>query len=297
MKVFSLKNKSGRSKTGRPLLKSRKKIKGSKTMTLPMFSRRKLSVVARSYKNASKTVLPNTKFVISIYLFSKHRELVITYKKLPYKGLRYGNSLNPTYLLSVVLITGGLAGVVYSVFDIKSPEQFRPNRTVALPAQQIDIDSEKKKQGLAPSKPKQVAITRLGIDYPVIELGQNPDETMETPPLFEKVTGWYKYSPTPGEIGPSIIVGHIDTYKGPSVFWRLREAQPGDEISVMREDGSTVKFKVTAVKQFEQSNFPTDEVYGNTEDSELRLITCGGTFDKKTLQYSENTVVFATMVR
>lgn len=211
--------------------------------------------------------------------------------------MRYSNSLNPAHLLSLILLAAGLAGIIYFVFDIKSPEQFRPNRTIVLPAKQAEINSEKKKEGLSASKPKHITISRLGIDYDIIELGQNPDETMETPPLFEKVAGWYKYSPTPGEIGPSIIVGHIDTYKGPSVFWRLRELQAGDEISITREDNSVVKFKVTGLKQFEQSNFPTEEIYGNTEESELRLITCGGTFDKKTLHYSENTVAFATMVR
>ena len=187
--------------------------------------------------------------------------------------------------------------MAYFVFDIKSPEQFRPNKTVVLPAQQLNIDSEKKKEGMNASKPKQITVSRLGIDYGIVELGQNADETMETPPLFDMVAGWYKYSPTPGEIGPSIIVGHIDTYKGASVFWRLREIVPGDEVSILREDGSTVRFKVTGLKQFEQSNFPTEEVYGNTDDAQLRLITCGGTFDKKTLHYSENTVVFATMIR
>ncbi len=296
-KLFSNKKKSGRSKKDRPLLKSSAKTKRGKNLAINLSTRRRLAFIFRSYKNQAKKV-DHTKFSISVYVFSKHREVVITYKKAPYKGIRYTNSLNPFQLLSIVITAVGLSAFIYFVFDIKNPEEFRPNRTVVLPAKSISSSNQLQKvQGLSASKPKQISISRVGIDYGVIELGQNPDETMETPPLFDKVTGWYKYSPTPGEVGPSIIVGHIDTYKGPSVFWRLREVVPGDEISITREDSSVVKFKVTGLKQFEQSNFPTEEVYGNTDEAELRLITCGGTFNKKTLHYSENTVVFATMIK
>lgn len=299
-KLFSRKNKSGASgqNNGRPLFKSVKKNYGGKSIRIKIFKRRELTFVFSISRKPNKKLQDKyTKFIFSFYALSRFFETAAIYRKKPYLGLRYRNSLSISYLLSVILLIGGLAGAAYFTLDLNSPQEFKPNRTISLPVQTTSIDNEKKKKGLAPSKPKQITITRLGIDYPVTELGQAADGTMETPPLFDKVTGWYKYSPTPGEIGPSVIVGHIDTYKGPSVFWKLREAQPGDEVSVVREDGSTVKFKVTAIKQFEQNNFPTEEVYGNTDDSQLRLITCGGTFDKKTLHYSENTVVFASIVQ
>ena len=141
-----------------------------------------------------------------------------------------------------------------------------------------------------------MTIASVGINYGVKPVGKLADGTMETPGVLESITGWYKFSPTPGEIGPSVIVGHVDSYKGPSVFWRLREVKPGDMVQVARADGKVANFKITALKQFDQANFPTQEVYGNVDKAELRLITCGGTFNHKTQHYSENTVVFATLV-
>ncbi|MBI4101059.1 class F sortase, partial [Candidatus Microgenomates bacterium] len=95
----------------------------------------------------------------------------------------------------------------------------------------------------------------------------------------------------------AIVVGHIDNYRGPAVFWKLGQLQPGDVVEIDRADGTTVKFKVEAIKQFSQDQFPTAEVYGNIDHAGLRLITCGGQFNRITRQYSDNTVVFASMVQ
>jgi sortase (surface protein transpeptidase) len=118
---------------------------------------------------------------------------------------------------------------------------------------------------------------------------------METPNVLDYVTGWYKYSPTPGELGPAIIVGHVDSYKGISVFWRLRELVPGDTIDITRADGSVAKFQVNSLQQFDQTNFPTQAIYGDINYAGLRLITCGGTFNRKTGHYDHNMVVFASL--
>jgi len=297
LKLSSQKNKSGRpGKTSRPLLSFSKK--GSLKFTIIIFKRRHLSFeLIASKKNPATAAAKNTKFIFSIYIFSRYLAFKILYQKDPYKGLRYQNSLNPSYLLSVILLIGGLGGALYFMLDLNTPKNLGLNQAIALPVRTAISDKSTADKGLPFSKPKHITVPSVGIDYDIMELGQNPDNTMETPPLFEKITGWYKYGPSPGQIGPAVIVGHVDTYKGPSVFWKLREIKAGDEISIAREDSSVVKFKVTALQQFDQSNFPTDAVYGNTDDAQLRLITCGGTFNKKTLRYSENTVVFASLVR
>jgi LPXTG-site transpeptidase (sortase) family protein len=118
-----------------------------------------------------------------------------------------------------------------------------------------------------------------------------------TTPNSATDVGWYRNSPTPGEIGPSVIVGHVDyVHVGPAVFWNLNKLQAGDIFEVQRVDGSTMKFKVDSVKQFSQSNFPTNEVYGNINYAGIRLVTCGGTFNSQTHHYSDNTVVFGSLV-
>ncbi len=131
-------------------------------------------------------------------------------------------------------------------------------------------------------------------------LGQNEDSTIEVPavgPHYDEA-GWYRYSPTPGELGPSIIVGHVDSAKsGPSVFYRLGELRAKDTVSITRADGSTAIFAVSVVRRYPKDSFPTQLVYGNTADSALRLLTCGGPFDQKTGHFRDNIVAFATLVR
>ncbi len=146
------------------------------------------------------------------------------------------------------------------------------------------------------SVPTHISIPSQYIDASVTPVGQAPDGSIQMPPILDWTTGWYEYSPTPGQIGPAIIVGHVDTYKSIWVFWRLRYLGPGDMIYVTRADGSTADFQVTAIKQFSQAAFPASEVYGNINYPGLRLITCGGTFSTQTGNYNENTVVYAKMV-
>lgn len=128
----------------------------------------------------------------------------------------------------------------------------------------------------------------------------NPTGTIEVPPLGNtpetNEAAWFDDSPTPGEVGPSVIEGHIDSaYQGPSVFFRLGALVPGDTIDVTLADGTVAVFTVTGVRQYPKTGFPTQVVYGNTNFAALRLITCGGTFDYTTHQYLANTVVFASL--
>jgi sortase (surface protein transpeptidase) len=110
------------------------------------------------------------------------------------------------------------------------------------------------------------------------------------------VAGWYTGSPRPGEIGSSIIAGHIDSYIGPGVFFRLSELHPGDRIYVLQADGRSAVFRVTAVRRYAKAHFPGATVYSAVPDAELRLITCGGRFDPATRSYLSNIVVYSIEV-
>jgi len=114
-------------------------------------------------------------------------------------------------------------------------------------------------------------------------------------PSSTAVAGWYAESPRPGEIGAAVIAGHIDSYLGPGVFYRLRDLKRGNLIYVRRRHGSLAVFKVTAVRTVLKKRFPTADVYGPVPDAQLRLITCGGAFDPVTGRYLSNVIVFAVL--
>lgn len=149
---------------------------------------------------------------------------------------------------------------------------------------------------LAPraSSPVRLLIPAIGVDSSLVQVDAKADATIEVPSDFDK-PGWYRRGPAPGEPGPAIILGHLDSYTGPAVFWRLSALRPGDSVRVARADGSQLAFKVQRIASFSTSAFPTDEVYGPTPGPELRLITCGGTFSVSRLQYLANVVVFASL--
>lgn len=150
---------------------------------------------------------------------------------------------------------------------------------------------------LGRSVPVHLDIPAIGVSTPLMALGLNVDGTIAVPPLrHDAPAGWYRYLVTPGEIGPAVILGHVDTaYEGPAVFYRLRDLQRGDTVAVRRADGSTAVFTVTRVDQYLKRAFPTETVYGAVDHPALRLITCGGTFDPVKHEYRGNVVVYATL--
>ena len=141
--------------------------------------------------------------------------------------------------------------------------------------------------------PTRVRIPSLQVDAGVIDLGLNPDRTLEVPQDIA-VTGWYTGRSVPGEAGPSVVVGHVDSaVAGAGVFFNLRQLEKGDTIEVERSDGSVAEFLVTSLVSVEKDEFPTEQVYGSTEQPTLRLITCGGSFDKDARSYVGNVIVYA----
>lgn len=143
--------------------------------------------------------------------------------------------------------------------------------------------------------PVRLQIPAIGVDSSLMDLGLQADGTLEVPPDGFPA-GWYTGAPTPGELGPAIIAGHVDWGGQPGVFFDLRELSPGDGIAVIRQDGSTARFRVTHIEQFDKDDFPTHEVYGDLDHAGLRLITCGGAFDQAMRSYEDNLVVFAELV-
>ncbi|WP_082015579.1 class F sortase [Streptacidiphilus jiangxiensis] len=148
------------------------------------------------------------------------------------------------------------------------------------------------------SAPVRIVIARLGVNAPLVPVGRAADGTVATPPFSEPTTaGWYRGSITPGQNGTSVIVGHVDTPTGPAVFYPLTVARTGDTVAITRADRSTADFTVDAVKVIPRDDFDETQVYGATGRPEVRLITCGGTFDKATQEYSSNIVVYAHLTR
>lgn len=144
--------------------------------------------------------------------------------------------------------------------------------------------------------PSRIIIPAIGVSAAVVPEGTGTAGTLNMPPLTARNTAaWWDGGVTPGQDGPAVIAGHVDSAQaGPLVFWNLRLLRPGDTITV---DPAGVTFTVTSVMQVSKSEFPTQLVYGATRDPQLRLITCGGGFDYATGHYLDNVIVYATETR
>ena len=141
-------------------------------------------------------------------------------------------------------------------------------------------------------RPVTLIIPSIGVQTRLTDLGVTAGGALQVPPSTA-VAGWYARGPRPGAIGSAVIAGHIDSRTGPGVFFFLSRLRPGDRIYVRRADRTLALFRVTAVRSYAKQHFPTLAVYGPVPDAELRLITCGGTFDPATRSYLSNIVVYA----
>jgi hypothetical protein len=148
------------------------------------------------------------------------------------------------------------------------------------------------------SVPVSVAIPSIGVQSQLLRLGLNKDGTIQVPNLITSANeaAWYKYSVTPGQIGTAVIEGHVDSYQGPAVFFRLGALRPGNHINVTLADGITAVFRVTGVREYAKDKYPANIIYAPADYAALRLITCGGGFDQATGHYLGSVVVFASLV-
>ncbi len=243
-------------------------------------------------KNRSKI---NRQLVVPTrYLPGRTREIAIVYKRR--RPQKFGEFIKAPAqrMVPFVMVSAGLGGMIYfggSMLNSVEPPSATA-ATIPAPAETDYAESEDEPEWYEYSEPKRLVIDGIDVSTDIMSVGLMPDETMEVPPIDEYIAGWYRYSPTPGEVGPSVITGHVDNREGPSVFWRLGELEAGDVVDVEREDGQVVEFEVYKAEQYSQSDFPTAKVYGDTDRPELRLITCGGEYDWRAGRYSDNTVVY-----
>ena len=163
----------------------------------------------------------------------------------------------------------------------------------AVPAGPVAVGAT---QPLPESDPVTLRIGRIDATSTLVPLGLQDDGTIEVPSLDQPMqAGWYRYGPTPGEVGPAVLLGHVNSRGEQGIFARLSELAPGDDVRVERADGRTALFTVTRVDQVAKTDFPTDAVYGDTADSQLRLITCGGDLDRERHSYRDNIIVYAVL--
>jgi sortase (surface protein transpeptidase) len=176
---------------------------------------------------------------------------------------------------------------------LAGPAAFRPappsttaTTTPVAPVTPVTLDR---------SAPTTLNIPAIGVSVSVSALGLNADGTVQVPTDFQQ-PGWYRLGPSPGQLGSAVILGHVDSYRGPAVFFQLRSLKAGDPVDVTLADGATAHFVVSAVAMYPKVQFPAQQVYGSHGDSELQLVTCGGVFDSHTGSYLSNIVAYSTLV-
>jgi sortase (surface protein transpeptidase) len=170
-----------------------------------------------------------------------------------------------------------------------SAQEIPSTVSTAFPVNPADAASP-----LSPSTPVTIEIPAIGVRAPIALLGLNTDGSIQVPPLGNhNLAGWYDGSVTPGQDGSSVIIGHVDNYTGPSVFYAIKDLVHGDAIDVVRANGTVAAFTVDGVQAVPKALFPTAAVYGNVPYPALRLVTCGGPFDPSSGHYADNIVVYA----
>jgi hypothetical protein len=195
-------------------------------------------------------------------------------------------------VIGVVVLCGAAAGLAWASHTGRSATPVGKPPLVPVPHGRWAASTQAQSPGVP--KPTELEIPAIGVKTPLIRLGLTRAGTLQVP-SSTAVAGWYTGSPRPGATGAAVIAGHIDSYLGPGVFFRLRELKAGNLIFVRRRDGSLAVFRVTAVRTFLKKKFPTADVYGPVPNAQLRLITCGGTFDPSTGHYLSNVIVFAVL--
>ncbi|MEU8796115.1 class F sortase [Spirillospora sp. NPDC048819] len=198
----------------------------------------------------------------------------------------------------------GLSGLVAAAFFAFQAVQGHPADAAppTPPAPDATSAAEAPEPSTAPALPRsaplRLDVARIGVRTPLMPLAKNADQTVETPPLSRaQEAGWYRLGPPPGSRGASVIIGHVDTASGPAVFSRLGELRPGDLARVLRADGRTAVFRIDSVERFDKDRFPTRRVYTDPGYPAIRLITCGGRFDRGSGHYTDNVIAFGHLVR
>lgn len=222
-------------------------------------------------------------------------------------------------LLILAAVAGVVTVVVGLLFMLNNPEEYGladdgrtslnlgvqptapdPSNAGALttldPNAAAPVPSLPPAPAMQPSTPKRLIIPKLGVNAPIGSVGLDRRGAIQVPPADNhNLVGWYRYGPTAGQAGPAVMLGHKDTRTRSAVFSRLHELRHGDTIEVVRMDGTVAVFTVGGIEQAGKDVFPTHRVYGDAATAELRLITCGGVYNRTTGHYTDNIIVYATM--
>jgi LPXTG-site transpeptidase (sortase) family protein len=202
-----------------------------------------------------------------------------------------------TALAALVVCAGGASAAVFGLAGVTAARAggtyIPPTIRTALPRLGGDAGAGP----LPRSVPREIKIPGIGVDAPVVQVGRDADGSVQVPPLGARnLTGWYRYGPAPGQRGPAVILGHVDSATGASVFYRLRDLRAGDRVYVTLADGTVAAFVVDGLQKVAKDAFPTASVYGKAGYPSLRLITCGGPFDRATGHYLDNIIVYAHLI-
>jgi sortase (surface protein transpeptidase) len=197
----------------------------------------------------------------------------------------YGRVAGLVVALALVLVSGRPEGAPRPVSSDPPPP------VTAQPADAFVSSSSYPTVAL----PVRLRIPALHVNSRVVALGLEPDGSVEVP-ASTTVAGWYDRGPRPGQPGPAVLLGHVDSSRGPGIFFDLYRIKPSTRVEVERADGSTATFRVIEVSRVAKTRFPTDLVYAPTLDPTLRLITCGGSFDHASGSYRDNVIAFAEAI-
>lgn len=180
--------------------------------------------------------------------------------------------------------------------DPTEPSPIEPSPTEPSPNEPSPTEPIPTEAGALPkAKPLSLEVPSIGVRTgALMDLGVNADNSLQVPPDAQSA-GWFTEAPTPGEVGPAVIAGHVDYNRVPGVFTRLHDLKSGQEAIVRRADGTAAVFTIYRVDFYPKSDFPTGKVYGDTAGPELRLITCGGAFDHAARQYTDNVVAYGKL--
>jgi hypothetical protein len=203
--------------------------------------------------------------------------------------------------VAVSLLIIGVGLLAFALYGRTGPPQ--PSVTEVIPDSEtapppVAVAPRVATRVLPRSEPVRIEIPSIKVRAKVTALGLKPDGSLEVPSLTRvQDTGWYKLGPAPGERGPAVLSGHVDSATGPGVFYRLGAVKLGARVKVWRADRKALSFRITHIDRVDKRRFPTSRVYGPIDYAGLRLITCGGTFDRRTGQYRDNIIAYGELTR
>lgn len=204
-----------------------------------------------------------------------------------------------TAATTLVLITLVLMLVVTACNSLAEAGSSRSVKLSPPPAPEAEAEPDREPRESEPehaaeevAEPVRIRIPSVDVDAEIVGVGLQGDGAMETPDFG--LAGWYTEGPKPGEEGPSVVVAHVDSKAGPDVFYRLKELRPGAEVHIERSDGSTATWVSESSEQTDKDELPVESIWSPTDEPVLRLVTCGGAFDRSIGHYTDNVIVYAS---